>query len=231
MSSFPLQTVLELACAAHRENKDYIKEMSPVFDSENTVLSYKHPNKDLMLYTLGEKSWNPDSNSIIPKPALLCTNLDDRELATDMQKYFRRLAFKAIEGTDQFMTDLNVVLNMDNIPVNKLGFIACLPSMYKREYAKTQFEKRIKDLTLGFLGEPDAWLEDLDSEIIESKSSKNYDAYNVYAIIDNKMAHWMSKTDLKLGPCVVLRGKIKAHSTHWKFNNEVTRMSHVKAFQ
>ena len=45
------------------------------------------------------------------------------------------------------------------------------------------------------------------------------------------MAHWMSKTDLKLGPCVVLRGKIKAHSTHWKFNNEVTRMSHVKAFQ
>jgi hypothetical protein len=72
---------------------------------------------------------------------------------------------------------------------------------------------------------------DKDCEIIEVKRSKNYDAWNTCAIIDNKLVSWMGKNELKLGPCVVIKAKIKEHSMHWKYQVPETRMNYVKAFQ
>lgn len=166
-----------------------------------------------------------------PKPQLLCTNLEDRELANDIQTYYRRLAFSAITGDNEFQTEVNSLLNSETIPLNKFGFIACLPSVYKRDYAVTQTAKRVKTLDFEYLGVPGSIIEDKDCEVLSSKRSKNYDAWNIDAIIDNKMVSWFSKIDLKPGNCVVIKGKVKDHSTHWKHQNPVTRLNYVKAAQ
>ena len=229
---FPLQTMLELACAAQRINKEYRKDLDAVYadgDIAGKILYYKYPNRQLMLVTLGEDK--TQYNASFPMPPLLCTNLDDRELANEIQKYFRRLAFSAIQGDNEFQTEVNSLLNSEEIPLNKLGFIACLPSVYKRDYAKNQIEKRIKTIDDSYLAEIGSNLLDLDCEILSSQRSKNFDAWNIDAIIDNKMVSWMSKVDLKVGACVIVKAKVKDHNKHWKHENAVTRLNFVKAAQ
>lgn len=232
---YNLQTVLDLACAADRVNGGYVKTVEAILafaepDKVAEIMNYKVPNRELMLVTLGEIK--PESYSD-PKmrPNLLCVNMDDRELAVEIKKFFRRLIFNAIEGEDQFRTELNAVLNSEEIAKNKFGFVACLPSMYRREYAKHRMEKIIRELEPGYLGDIDSMLLDKDCEILEVIRSKTYDAWNVHAIIDNRMASWMTNKELKLGPCVVVKARVKAHSDHWKYNTPVTRLNYVKAFQ
>jgi hypothetical protein len=224
VKEIPLQTAIELACAAMRANGDYISE-SAVW-STSSDQGHRFSNKELMLVALGEIQTSRYEHSSV-KPQLLCTNLEDRAFATDLQKYFRKLLFTAIEGEDQFKTDLYSVLNKETVPVNRLGFVACLPSTYFRD----KYDRAVKNAENGFLDAPGAELFDLDCEIIRCKKSKNYDAFNVDAIIDNKLVSWMGKQSLKIGPCVLIKGKVKDHSKHWRDPIDVTRLNYVKAFQ
>ena len=126
---------------------------------------------------------------------------------------------------------MNSLLNAETVPKNKFGFIACLPSVYKRDYSRNQTEKRVKTLDQGYVGLIGEQILDKDCEILNSQRSKNFEAWNIDAIIDNKMVSWFSQTDLKLGPCVVIKGKVKDHSKHWKYGSAVTRLNYVKAAQ
>jgi len=223
---FPLQDVLELACAAQRVNKDYIKEQEILYTEDGKVKHIIMPNKELVKMTL---KLDPRYSGPVP-PKLIPIDLD-KELAQEIRKYFRKLMFSAIEGDNEFKTEVNSLLNSESIPFNKIGFIACLPSVYKRDYATSQIEKQIKTLNEGYLSLIGSTVFDLDCEILESKRSKNYDAFNITAIIDNKMVSWFSKVDLKIGSCVIVKAKVKDHSKHWKHQNDVTRLNYVKAAQ
>ena len=226
---YPLQMVLELACAAQRINKDYIKTTSPVYSDDNKLMAYKWDNKLLMLTTLDPGRFKPSEDQL--KPTLLCTNKEDAELADDIKKYYRRLMFAAIEGENEFQTEVNALLNSETISLNKFGFIACLPSVYYRDYGRNQLEKRIKLADESYLGDIGENLLDLDCEVLACQRSKNFDAFNVDAIINNKIVSWMSKNQLKLGPAVIIKAKVKDHTKHWKFQNPVTRLNYVKAAQ
>jgi hypothetical protein len=223
----PVEIVLQLACAAERQQGGYVKEIESVFASDGQFAFMKQPNKTLVQLALGA-AWTSD-------PAMLPESLhiiaDDIELAKEIQKYFKRLMFAAIAGNNEFQTEVNQLLTSGVVPNNRLGFIACLPSVYKRDYASTQIEKRVRTLDEGYLGDIGSVISDKDCEVLSSKRSKNFDAYNIDAIIDNKMVSWFSKIDLKLGPCVVIKGKIKDHNLHWKHHNLVTRLNYVKAVQ
>lgn len=226
--SFPIQTVLDLACAAQRINGDYIKEDEPIYTSDNVLVGYKVPNKHLMLLTLDAMKWYADEAH---RPALLNVNRSDREQAEALQKHFRKYIFEVIEGSNEFKTEINSLLNSEEIPENRFGYIACLPTVFLREIATKKFEKVIQTIDREYLGTIDQKLFDLDCEIIQSKKSKNFEGYNIDAIINNKMVSWLNKTDLILGPCVVVKAKIKAHNHHWKYGVQVTRLNYVKAAQ
>lgn len=221
----PLQTAIELACAAMRVNGEYVSE-NAIFTFSNENGPRRYTNKELILVALGEI--NTKKYEDVPeKPVLLCTNLEDREFANTIQKYFRKLLFTAIEGEDQFKMDLFSVLNKETVPLNKLGFIACLPSSYYRD----KYDTAVKNATSEYIGLPGEELLDKDCEIIRCKKSKNYDAFNVDAIIESKLVSWMSKQNLKIGPCVLIKGKVKDLSKHWQQPVNVTRLNYVKVFQ
>jgi hypothetical protein len=225
---FPLQQVLELSCAAQRFNNAYIKEVESVFDSEGTFMYMKHANKALVKKAL---KLNDGSNSVEFAPQDIFVEPSDTELANEIQKYFRRLMFSAVKGDNEFQMEVNTLLTLGIIPENKIGFIACLPSVYKRDHANNQIEKRIRTTDKEYLGSIGSTILDQDCEIIGSVRSKNFDAWNIDAIINNKMVSWFSKIDMKVGPCVVVKGKIKDHSLHWKHQTPVTRLNYIKAVQ
>lgn len=226
----PLQTVLEVACAAQRYNKDYLKSYKEIYSADGTVMAYDFPNKELMRQALGLTDHNPKQDPIFNAP-LICTNLSDRDLANDIKKYYRRLMFNAVAGDDDFYTEVNALLNSENVPENRLGFIACLPHIYRKAIAKKTLEKVVDSLDAGYVGQIGDLLEDKDCEIIEVRRSKNYDAWNVLAIIDNKMVSWMGKYELIPGPCVVIRARVKDQAKHWGNQHDETRLNYVKAAQ
>lgn len=225
--SFQTLEVLELACAAQRVNKDYIKESQVLFAVDGKAMNTVHPNKSLIMFTMGLVSGVPPEHA----PALLKVNSDDKELAVEILKYYKRLLFAAVSGENEFQTNLNSVLSAKEISINKIGFLACLPSVYKRDYARTMIEKKVKTVDAEYLAPIGTNLLDLDCEVLASIRSKNFEAFNIDAIIDNKMVSWLSKYDLKLGPAVIVKAKVKDHSKHWKHEIPVTRLNYVKAAQ
>jgi hypothetical protein len=227
---YPVQLILELACASQRVNKDYLKELVPVYTSDNVLVAWQQPNKTHILFTLGEISWGPESDQLA-RPELLKVLDSDKELANEIRQHFRKLAFAAMQGENEFLTKVNSLLYTENMSLKDIGYVACLPQTYKRDYAQTQVKKLARKVDDGYLGSIGDSILDKDCNVIESQRSKNFDAWNITAIIDNKMVSWFSKTDLKLGACVVIKAKVKDHSKHWKHENPVTRLNYVKAAQ
>jgi hypothetical protein len=229
MTEFPTQQVLELACAAQRFNNGYLKEEEAVYADQGTILFFKISNKALMRYTL-----DPEKQTITGMEAYmtkLSVTPDDVAHAEEIKKYFRKFMFGAIEGDNDFQTNVNTILSGEVVKINQFGYVACLPSTYIRDLAQTKVKKASRSAEEGYLAEIGAQLKDLDAEIISSVKSKNFEGYNIDAIINNRMASWLNKTTLALGPCVVVKAKVKDHSKHWKHGNDVTRLNYVKAAQ
>jgi hypothetical protein len=109
--------------------------------------------------------------------------------------------------------------------------VACLPSVCARDQIQNKIKKAARQVEEGYLADIGSTVNDLDAEIIASIKSKNFEGYNIDAIINNKMVSWLNKTNLVLGPCVVIKAKIKDHTKHWKHQNDVTRLNFVKAAQ
>ena len=225
---FPTQQVLELACAAQRINGAYIKEDTPVYSEDGVFMYIKHTNKMQMLCTLDHSIWTADPKDA-PMPLKVLP--EDTAQAEEIKKYFRKFLFSAIDGENDFQTSINTILSGDTVKQNQFGYVACLPSVHVRDVAQTKVKKAARSVEEGCLAEIGSTLKDLDAEIISSVKSKNFEGYNIDAIINNKMVSWMSKTDLKLGPCVVVKAKVKDCNKHWKHQNDVTRLHYVKAAQ
>jgi len=225
---FPTQQVLELACAAQRVNGAYIKEEAPVYSEDGAFMYLKHTNKIQMLCTLEPAIWTADPKDA-PMPLRVLP--EDITLAEEIRKHFRKFLFSAIEGENDFQTNINTILSSDTVKQNQFGYVACLPSVHVRDIAQTKVKRAAKAVEEGYLGEIGSNLKDLDAEIISSVKSKNFEGYNIDAIINNRMASWLNKTNLNLGACVIVKAKIKDHTKHWKHQNDVTRLNYVKAAQ
>jgi len=228
IKEFPTQQVLELACAAQRTNSAYLKESEAVYSSDNIYLYSKQTNKILMLCTLEPTIWTADPKEA---PLPLKVTEEDVALAQEIKTYFKRLLFAAIEGENEFQTSINSILSGDMVKQNQFGYVACLPSVYVRDKAQNKIKKVARQVEEGYLAEIGSSLKDLDCEILESVKSKNFEGYNISAIINNRMASWLNKTNLNLGACIIVKAKVKDHTKHWKHQNDVTRLNYVKAAQ
>lgn len=227
-AEFPTQKVLELACAAQRVNKEYLKEAQNVFDSEGKFLFVKHTNKDLVRWALGTNRTN-----VAPEfaPQDIFIQDTDKVLAEEIKKYYRRFMFAAIKGDNEFQTEVNALLGSENMPSNKIGYVACLPSTYARDLAKTNIERKGKECDDAYLSGVGQWIIDQDCEILSCIRSKNFDAYNIDAIISNKLVSWMGNKAVTVGFAVVQKAKVKDHGHHWQTKKNQTRLHYVKVFQ
>ena len=225
---FPTQHVLELACAAQRVNGAYIKEAEGVYSSDGIYMYTKQTNKMQMLCTVNPTNWTAD-----PKDAPMPLKITDEDvaLAQEIKTYYKRLLFAAIEGENDFQTNINSFISSENIEPKNFGYIACLPHVYVKDKTQNKLKKVARSVDEGQLGEVGSNLKDLDAEILSSVKSKNFEGYNIDAIINNKMASWINKTSLNLGACVIVKAKVKDHTKHWKHQNDVTRLNYVKAAQ
>jgi hypothetical protein len=227
-AKYPTQQVLEIACAAQRVNGEYLKQAEGVYSSDGVYMHTKQTNKILMLVTLDPKWWTGDPKD---QPYPLRVTQEDTDLAIAIQNHYKKLMFAAVSGDNEFQTTVNSLLNGENIATNMFGFIACLPSLHFRDVMFTNVKRAARKADEDWLGEIGQVLLDLDCEILAVQRSKNFDAWNIDATINNKLASWMSKSELKTGPCVIVKAKVKDTTKHWKHETPVTRLNFVKVVQ
>ena len=225
---FDTAMVLELSCAAQRTYNAYLKEAQSVFDAEGKFLYIKHANKDLVKYALGITKGQFLSGY---EPMTLILDPQDKEQADVIRQFFKRLMFSAVAGKNDFEIEVNSLLEAETIPANKIGYIACLPIVYAREKDKKEIKKGLSGCDNEPAGNEGQTLLDKDCEIIKVKRSKNFDAWNVLAIIDNKIVSWFNKFEPKVGPAVVRKAKIKGFGENWETKKVETRLNYVKIAQ
>lgn len=218
---YNVQTVLELACAAQRINNDYVKAAIPSYDKEGNFLEFKRTNQSLIRNALGELE---DSGA----PKLEITEAD-KELVDSIRSYYKRLMFSTLaDPENQFLMELMTLFNNETIPSGKIGVAACLPSVYQRDKSRNNTSKTLKNCEDGFLGSPGDILYNQNCDVIESSFSKNYFAWNITAIANNKLITWFSKTQVQPGPCIIKKAKIKDHRKHWNTKKDETRLNYVR---
>jgi hypothetical protein len=83
---FPMQQVLELACAAQRVNREYLKEAEGVYGSDGVYMYTKQTNKMQMLCTLLPNNWTADPKDA-PMPLKILQ--EDIDQAVEIQSYFK----------------------------------------------------------------------------------------------------------------------------------------------
>ena len=229
LAEYPVNRVLELACSAQRANNAYIKETESLYTDDGKFVCLKHDNKTLIRHALGIEGFGNVEQEF--RPISLFVEEQDTVLAEEIKSYYRRLMFAAVKGDNEFQTEVNAILNSETVGKGKIGFLACLPSVYARDKTRSDFKRSIKNCEDRFLADVDAVLIDRDCEIIECSRSKNFDAYNINAIIDNVMVSWFSKQPLTVGPAVLVKGKVKEHRFHWLTKKPETRLNYVKVGQ
>ena len=224
---FPVQRALELACAAQRYNNCYQKESETLYTDDGKAMGYKYSNKILMLWTLDQEKRNGADPQYLPP--LIESNDSDRALTEDIRTYYRRLMFSVLAQPDnQFLQEILSLLNKETMNENKLGFIACLPSVYERDRKRNDINKVVRDCDNSYLAIKDTKLENLTARIIDCTRSKNFDAYNVLAIINNKLASWFSKFPIKQHEVEIVSAKVKDNGQNFFNKKAETRLNYVK---
>jgi hypothetical protein len=229
VSEYATQTVLELACAAYRTYGAYLKESEYKHDDEGRFLYVKHANKDLVKYALGILKYDNTEQEF--RPIDLVVTPEDIEQAEEIKKYFRRYLFSAVKGQSEFETEVNTLLESEKILDKKVGYIACLPQTYLRDKERNSLEKKLKSCKDMHLADVGCQIVDKDSEILRVARSKNFDAWNVLAIVDEKIVSWMSSKEVLVGPAVIQKAKVKGFGENYQTKKIETRLHYVKVAQ
>ncbi len=225
--NYSVQEMLELSCAAQRYNNDYCKSNEVVYSDDGKVMGYKYSNKMLMLFTLDPSRRNESNLEYLP-PVLTVTE-DDKAKVEDIRNYYRRLMFSVMaQPENEFLQEIHNLLNKEIMSENKIGFIACLPSTYARDTQRNDVNKILKKCMNSYVGEPNAKLTNLSATVIDCTRSKNFDAYNVLAMVDDKLISWFSRIPIKLGELTIVSAKVKGNNEHWLSKKAETRLNYVK---
>jgi hypothetical protein len=224
---YNVQQVLELACAAQRHNNDYVKSNEVMYSDDGKAMGYKYSNKMLMLFTLDSNRRNEVNIEYLPP--VLAVAEEDKIKTEDIRNYYRRLMFSVMAQPDNnFLQEIHSLLNKEVMNESKIGFIACLPSTYERDRQRNIVNKILRECENNYLAIPDTKLTGMTANIIDCSRSKNFDAFNVLATINNKVVTWFSRIPIKEGDIEILSAKVKANGTHWLSKKPETRLNYVK---
>ena len=99
-----------------------------------------------MLCTVDPAIWTADPKDA-PMPLRVLP--EDTALAEEIKTYFKRLLFAAIEGENEFQTNINGFLSSEEIAAKNFGYIACLPSVYARDKVQNTVKRAARTVEEG----------------------------------------------------------------------------------
>lgn len=218
--TIPLQEALAFCFAAQRINNGYLKNTQRY--SEDTPT--QHSNKEMVKQHFGDYK-DPDFVDFK-------TVEEDYEGVDIAQKHFRRYTMGLIGDTlNSFQKDVFAVLNADSVPFNKLGLLAYIPELVKREVEENRFKKLLRmdyrnSKDVGNIKDPVEGV----VLILNKFWSEQWESFNYVADLNGDLVSFMNKFEYNIGDRKRLKGKVKAHGKNRNFTVNETRLNYCKLY-
>lgn len=181
------------ACAAQRLNGSYVKYSDP--NDPNSL----RPNRELL-------------EAFLETPESLTQA--DRDLGTEVRKYYKALTFKILKGVklNEFENNAMVIANRDVIASKyDIAVIASLPASYDRGVQRDNLNRRIDFATGGFIGQVGQKVT-LDVEVLRSVYSQQWNCFFITALTDKDQPIFFSYREaIDVGTKLKVAGTVKAH--------------------
>jgi hypothetical protein len=192
---YPVITVIEAACAAHRVNRGYQKFTKYDYINQTQITS----NKELMRLYLS----TPDSVVITQ---------DDKNMAINVYRYMKGLFLKVIAGeTNEYIKALAEISQKSEIATTReIGLLASAPKSYlcsvERNYQETILRENNRPLQT-----PIGKREQFEIEVVRCNFSEKWKVHYVTAIVNNSTVFFSLKSHVLPGEKYLIKGTARMH--------------------
>ena len=220
----PTQEVLAIAFAAYRINGEYHKHTQRFSEENNPTI---HANKDMVKFHFKVNDFRPDDFEDFVAIE------EDYDAVDVAQKHFHRYSMELLgNGQSDFQKDAFNAISQATVPFHKLGLVAYIPELVKREVETNAFKKklRIEYRTSKNVGK----LKDKVEGVIKFLNkfySERWESFNYVADLNGDLVSFMNKEKFKVGQRKRIKGKVKAHGKNRNFDVCETRLNYVKLFK
>lgn len=220
---YKTQDVLAVAFRAHKKNDGYIKDTVRFSEPTNpTVFS----NKDLVKYQMRPEFRPEDFNP-------LRTTDEDYADVNDALKHFRRYTFGLLgESLSDFQKDVIDNVWSETVDWNKLGILAYVPELVKRELKENSLKKTLRteyreSVYIGGVGESVEGV----CKILDSHYSNHYERYRYTADYMGNLISFWNKFEIPVNEHRKFKAKVKGHEKNRLFEVNETALNYVKIYK
>lgn len=218
---YKTEHLIELAFAAFRINKGYVKQTRRYSEGQPTTFS----NKELVALT-AHGEWRPED--FVP---LEITD-EDLEAKRAADKHMRRYTMLAMGDLPDFEADLFAAYSSEKMPVGRVGLIAYLPAFVERELQNKIYKQRMKTDFAESAYITENITEGTDVEILKVIPLNNIDfgepAYLHFGAVGKDLVCFSKKEMYAVGETYEMVGRIKGQDKERDSGLPMTRMNYVK---
>lgn len=220
---YKTQDVLAIAFAAHRLNDGYIKDTFRFTEPENKTL---FSNKDIVKFQL-RPDFRPDDFNPIR------TTETDYEKVDSALKHFRRYTLGVLgETLSDFQKDIFETVVLEEVPYNKLGILAYVPELVKREIKEIDLKKTLRteyrdSMYIGAEGDSVEGV----CMILDKHYSSHYERYAYTADYMGNVISFWTKYDIPVGERRKFRGRVKKQGVNRLFSVNETALNYIKVYK
>jgi hypothetical protein len=222
--TFKTQEVLAVAFAAYRKNGSYLKNTQR-FSTPGCETRFA--NKELVKYHFQDSNFlPPDFKSL----TVIDTDYDAVDVAL---KHFRRYTLGLIgDQLTGFQQDIYKAISADEVDDSRLGILAYVPELVKREVQEAAFKKllRTEYRDSQYAGNEKDTVEGV-VKILSKFYSEQWESYNYVADLTGNLVSFMNKENIEVGERRRVKAKVKAQSKNRSFDVNETRLNYLKLYK
>jgi hypothetical protein len=219
--TFKTQDVLAVAFAAYRKNGSYLKHTQRFSTPECET---RFANKELV------KNHFQDPIYVPPDYKALTITEADYDAVDVALKHFRRYTLGLIgDQLSGFQLDIYKAVTADEVDGSRLGVLAYVPELVKREVEDAAFKKllRVEYRNSQYVGSEKDSVEGV-VKILSKFHSEQWESNNYVADLAGNLVSFMIKEDIAIGDRRRIKAKVKAQSKNRSFDVNETRLNYVK---
>jgi len=221
LKTYPAKMLLELSFAATRINNGYVKTTRRYSEGKPTTFS----NKEIVAFTA---SHYLDKDPYLPSDFIpIKVTPEDLTVLASAHKHMRRYTLLGLGDLNDFQVDMFEAYCQDNVPVNKIGLIAYLPSFVERELEDKMYKRRLKTEFAESRAIKDKKIIG-ELEILKRVYSVNYETFFYTAGFNGNLVMFSNKFEYKTGEVFGFRANVKGQQTDRDSGLTINRINYVK---
>lgn len=220
MNTVKTDLIIDLAFAAYRVNKGYVKSTQRYSEGQPTTFS----NKELISFT-AHNEWQPED--FVP----ITVTDADKEARKKGDKHMRRYTMLAMGDLPQFEDDLFQAYNSEETALSRVGLVAYLPAFIDRELANKEYKLRLKTEFNESKHLKGNRLEQTEVEILKIIPLNNdfmESAFMHFGAIGKDLVCFTVKNKYAVGDTYDIVARIKGQDYERESKTPMTRLNYVK---